>query len=319
MKRIAIIDGGHDSYQCECDLFEKNGYTLDIFEGPLHDRRGKQAFAKGAVGILVRYTLIDHEFLEELPELKAVVRYGVGYDNIDVEAATHHGIKVANVQGYANHSVSDHAIALMYACARALVPGQQALRSHFREPPIANIFEFHDKTLGIIGLGRIGGTLCQKVKNSFERIVAADPYIPDQRFVALGAIKVDLPTLLTESHVITLHCNLTDETTHMIDQEAFNTMRQTPILINTARGDVIDERALQVGLEEKIIHSAGLDVYHNEPPHRDLDIVLNRPNVLSTGHYAWYSDRASVELHTRAALNLINLLQGDIPEDCLNP
>jgi hypothetical protein len=68
MKRIAIIDGGHDSYQCECDLFEKNGYTLDIFEGPLHDRRGKQAFAKGAVGILVRYTLIDHEFLEELPE-----------------------------------------------------------------------------------------------------------------------------------------------------------------------------------------------------------------------------------------------------------
>ena len=319
MKRIAIIDGGHDSYQCEYDLFEKDGYSLDIFEGSQDDRRGKQAFAEGAVGILVRYTLVDHEFLEGLPELRAVVRYGVGYDNIDIEAATRHGVKVANVQGYANHSVSDHAIALMYACARALVPGQQALRSNFREPPVSNIPEFHDKTLGIIGLGRIGGTLCQKVKNIFKRIVAADPYIPDQRFAALGATKVDLHTLLTESHVITLHCNLTDETRHIIDQDAFNMMQQKPILINTARGDVIDERALQAALESEVIHSAGLDVYHDEPPRHDMDAILNRPNVVTTGHYAWYSDRAGVELHTRAALNLINLLKGEIPEDCLNP
>ena len=319
MKRIAIIDGGHDSYQCEYDLFEKNGYTLDIFEGTLHDRRGKQAFAKGAVGILVRHTLIDHEFLEGVPELKAVVRYGVGYDNVDIEAATRHGVKVANVQGYANHSVSDHAIALMYSCARALKLGQQVLQSNYREPPVADIFEFHDKTLGIIGLGRIGGTLCQKIKSSFRRIVAADPYIPDRRFVELGAVKVDLSTLLAESHVITLHCNLTDETRHVVDQNAFNMMQQKPILINTARGDVVDERALQRALEKEVIHSAGLDVFHDEPPRHDMDAVLNRPNVVSTGHYAWYSDRASVELHTRAALNLIKLLKGEIPEDCLNP
>jgi len=319
MKRIAIIDGGHHSYQCEYDLFKENGYTLDVFEGPPHDRRRKQAFAKGAVGILVRHTLIDQEFLAGLPELKAVVRYGVGYDNVDIEAATRHGVKVANVQGYANHSVSDHAIALMYGCARALKLGQQVLRSYCKEPPTADVFEFHDKTLGIIGLGRIGGTLCQKVRSCFRRIVAADPYIPDRRFVELGAVKVDLSTLLAGSHVITLHCNLTDETRHIIDQDAFNMMQQRPILINTARGDVVDEQALQMALEKEVIHSAGLDVYHDEPPRHDMDAVLNRPNVISTGHYAWYSDRASVELHTRAALNLINLLKGEIPEDCLNP
>lgn len=314
--RIAILDTGYDSYQYEQELFEKHGYILDIFPGESGD---KKAFARDAVGLLIRWTIIDDEFLNALPNLKAIVRYGVGYENIDLKAASAHGVKVANVQGYANHAVSDHAIALMYACARAIKSGGEKFHSNFGKAPTPRIFEFHDRTLGIIGLGRIGGTLCHKAKHLFKRVLAADPYIPDQRFIELGAIKSDLKTLLNESHVISLHCNLTDETRHLINHDAFRMMAQKPILINTARGDVIDEEALKFALDANLIHSAGIDVFHDEPPGNNLIPILNRPNVIATGHYAWYSETAMLELQKRAADNLLMLLQGQIPADCLNP
>lgn len=319
MPKIVIIDSGYASFRYEQDLFMKHGYTLEIFEGSRDDWHGKRDFARDAVGMLVRWSVINGEFLKSTPKLKAIVRYGVGYENIDLNAATNRGIKVANVQGYANHSVSDHAIALMYACNRALLQGHRIMKSNYARPPVTEIVEFHEKTLGIIGLGRIGGTLCNKTISLFQKILAVDPYIPDERFEMLGARKTDLNTLFKESHVISLHCNLTDETTHLINQNAFHKMKQRPILINTARGDVIDEAALAMALENDLIRSAGIDVYHDEPPKENMNIVIDRSNVITTGHYAWYSDRAMIELQKRAADNLLMFLQGKLPKDCLNP
>jgi len=318
-RRVVIIDPGYASYDFERRVLEEAGYRLDVFEGDRHDRAGRLALAQGAEGLLVRWTEVDGDFLDALPGLRALVRYGVGYDNIDIGAASARDIRVCNVQGYANHSVSDHALALMLACARALPLGQRRFLSHYNQPPRDDLFELREATLGIVGLGRIGGTLCRKAQPLFARVLACDPYIPPSRFKELGAIACSLPTLLAESRVISLHCNLTPETTRLIDRNSFAAMRQRPILVNTARGPVVDEDALLDALDEGRIHGAGLDVYWEEPPPADRDPLIHHPRVVATGHYAWYSEAANAELQTRAAKNMVALLRGELPEDCLNP
>ncbi|MBS3775416.1 MAG: C-terminal binding protein [Bacteroidales bacterium] len=317
-QKIAILDTGYESYDYEKKLFKEAGYDLEIFTGERHDRAGKIALAKDAVGLLVRWTKINDDFLQATPKLKAIVRYGVGYDNIDLDAATRYGVKVANVRGYANHSVSDHALALIYACARGLSQGQKLVEQQFAKPPIREIIELHDKTLGIIGLGRIGGTLCQKAQPLFKKILASDPYISDERFSSLGASKTNLDDLLRDSDIISVHCNLTEETRGLIDKNKMQLMRKSAIIINTARGPVINEDDLYEALQSGKLHSVGLDVYGEEPPSSRQERLLFHPQVIATGHYAWYSTKSIVELQKRATHNLLTMLQGEIPEDCLN-
>ena len=238
---IVVIDPGYDSYQYEKSLFEKNGFEFKIFEGGHHDREGKIAFASKAAGVLLRWTQVDDVFLRQLPELKAIVRYGVGYENFDFEATKLHGIRVANVQSYANHAVSDHALALVLSCSRYLSFRQRTLKDNFGNPPATDVIELSNKTVGIVGLGRIGGTFCRKVQPLFERILAVDPYIPAERFKSLGAEQCDFQTLLCESDVISIHCNLTYETQNLFDDRAFSMMAKRPILVNTARGPVVKD------------------------------------------------------------------------------
>ena len=319
MAVVAIIDTGYKSYAYEKELFGGMGYELKIFQGERGDVPAKQALARQAEGILVRDTPIGVETFGGAPGLKAIVRYGTGYDNIDVEAATAHGIKVANVQGYGNHSVSDHALALMFGCVRGLPAGEKNILTDFGKPPFRDVFELHDNTLGIIGLGRIGGTFCEKARHLFSRVLASDPYIPDEKFSRHGAEKAELGFLLEESHVISLHCNLTEETRQLINREAFGRMGQRPVLINTSRGPVIDADALLQAANEDRIHSAGIDVYENEPAGERQQALIAHPRILATGHYAWYSDRSMVIMQKRAADNLAAMLRGELIEDCLNP
>lgn len=316
MPKVIVLDTGYESYEYEEKLLTRAGYKFEIFRGANDDREAKIKAAQDAIALFIRWTKIDDAFLDATPALQAIVRYGVGYDNVDLDAANRHHVKVANVQGYANHSVSDHALALMYACARALPQGEQSLISNFSKPPIRNIFEFHEMTLGIIGLGRIGGTLCQKARHLFKNVLAADPYIAEQRFAELGAQKTDLNTLLRESNVISIHCNLTDETKGLINARRFKLMQKRPILINTARGPIVDESDFIAALKDGLVHSAGVDVFQDEPPKTGNEL-LSLPNVITTGHYAWYSISAAKELQKRAADNLLMLLQGKCPEDCL--
>ena len=186
---VVAIDAGYDSYEQEQDYFHQGGYKFKVFQGGHHDRTAKIQYARDAVGVLVRWTKIEDDFLNALANLKAIVKYGVGYDNIGLAAATKHHVRFSNVQSYANHSVSDHALTLIYACARALPLGQKKLHSAFTKPPGKPIFEFHDKTLDIISLGRIGSTLCKKNVHLFDKILATDPYVSDDHFKKLCAKK----------------------------------------------------------------------------------------------------------------------------------
>jgi D-3-phosphoglycerate dehydrogenase / 2-oxoglutarate reductase len=315
MSHIVVIDSGYDSYDYERELFQRNGFTFDVFAGERHDQDGKIRFAQEAVGILLRWTTVDDAFCAALPHLKALVRYGVGYDNVDLSAAGRYQVRVANVQGYANHSVSDHALALLLACSRALPLGQKMLQRQFAAPPAPDVIDLHDKTLGIIGLGRIGSTFCRKARGLFNRVLATDPYLPPEQFNAAGATPCDLATLLRESHAISLHCNLTPETRHILGPAAFREMEQRPIIINTSRGEVVDAAALLTALNEGRLYGAGLDVYRDEPPGPDMEPLLQHPRVVATGHYAWYSISAMVELQKRAAHNMLALLQGNSVAD----
>lgn len=307
--KVAILDTGYKSYAYEKDLLGKHGYTLQIFEGNKVDSASKAAFAEDAVGIFIRWTHINEEFLKQCPNLKAIVRYGVGYENIDLAAVKKRGIKAANVSGYGNNSVSDHALALMYACARGLFEGHRTLSSNFGKPPFERIIEFHHKTLGIIGLGRIGGTLATKAVHLFKSVIATDPYIEDARFDKFGVKKVSLDELLRVSNVISIHCNLTPETTHMLNRPAFDMMHHNPVLINTARGPVIETKALPEALDAGKIHSAGLDVFDSELSHEIPEDLVNHPKIISTGHYAWYSEESMRRLQEKAAGHMLDLLE----------
>ena len=315
---VVILDSGYKSYDFENSLFEGSGFTLKIHPLYKGEKAEKMAFAREAHGILVRHTAIDSEFLTGMKNLKAVVRYGVGYDNIDVDACTRFGVKVANVQGYANHSVSDHALALLLSCSRALWNTPQQLHHQFAAPPVEDVFELHDKTLGIIGLGRIGSELSRKASSLFHRIIASDPYKPDSHFKALNVDKVSQNELLKISDVISLHCNLTKETTHLINRNAITKMEKKPVLINTSRGEVIDEQVLVDALKKGKVHSAGLDVFEDEPVTVAQRELIDHPRTICTGHYAWYSGYSAVELQKRAALNLLHLLNNEEVEDSLN-
>ncbi len=315
---IAILDSGYKSYTFEKELFEENLFKLKIHPLYKGERNEKIEFAKEAHGLLVRHTLIDTEFLSLMKNLKAVVRYGVGYDNIDLNACTKFGVKVANVRGYANHSVSDHALAMLLSCTRGMWNTQNQLKEKFAAPPVEDIFELHDKTLGIIGLGRIGSELSKKAAPLFKNIIAVDPYKSQKYYNRFSVRKVELKELLETSDVISIHSNLSEETNHILNSEAFNSMKKKPIIINTSRGETIDENALLDALQNKKIHSAGIDVYEDEPTTEKQQKLINHPRTICTGHYAWYSNRSALELQKRAAQNLYNFLMEKEVEDKLN-
>lgn len=317
-KKIVILDTGYDNYTFEKQLLREHGYHLEIFKGEKHDLHGKKAFSKDAVGIFIRWTKIDEGFLRQCPKLKVIIRYGAGYENVDLTAATRATVKVANVGGYGNHSVSDHALALMYACARGLFQGVQALRNNFGKPPFERMFELHRKTLGIVGLGRIGGTLATKAVHLFKQVLAYDPYIADTRFTDLGVQKASFDALLRNSEIISLHCNLTDETRNMIDKPAFEKMDKKPILVNTSRGPVIENKELLNALDSGKVFMAGLDVYDSELPDEIPVDILTHPRIITTGHYAWYSENSIAALQKRAAQNMVALLEGREIKDTLN-
>jgi D-3-phosphoglycerate dehydrogenase len=312
------LDTGYASYALEERILGEAGYRLALFEGGRHDLPGKLAFAREAVGVFIRWSEFDDAAFDALAALKCVVRYGVGYDNVHLDAATRHGVRVSNVQGYANEAVSDHALALILSCVRSLPLGARRLRENYAAPPRAYLPELKDMTLGIVGLGRIGGAVCVKARPLFHRTLACDPYICHERFQRFGAEEASFDVILCESDVVSVHCSLTEETRRMFNRAALARMRPTAILVNTARGPIVDEDALLEALNAGALCAAALDVFCDEPPRANRDDLLAHPQVTATGHYGWYSNASHVELQRRAAENMAAMLQGGIPEDCLN-
>jgi D-3-phosphoglycerate dehydrogenase len=274
---------------------------------------------------------IDAALITRLRACRVIVRAGVGYDHIDVAAAGAVGIPVCNTPDYGTSEVADHAIALMLALKRGIVSYQDAMRAdphggyHWSRAPVVD--RIRGTTFGVVGLGRIGTAAALRARAFGFEILVYDPYLPRGQEIALGVGRVgSLAELLGASDVVSLHAPLTPETRNMIDDEAFAAMRPHTILINTARGGMVDLDALQRALHDKSIAAAALDVLPEEPPDPTHPLLTAyaggadwlRGRLLITPHAAWYSPDSQADARRLAVETLVAYLRDGRLQNSVN-
>ena len=275
--------------------------------------------ARQADGVFVTYAKITGDIIAGLERCRVIGRFGVGTDNIDIEAATRAGIMVTYAPVYCLDEVSDHALALLLALARK-IPYAHGLVNDGRweMPAVVPIHRLKGRILGLVGLGNIAQKIVTKARAFGIEANASDPYVPDEVFSELGVERVDFDQLLARSDFISVHVPLTDETKNMFGREAFGKMKSGALLINTARGPLVDVAALAEALEAGEIAGAALDVLPQEPPAADCP-VLGRVEVILTPHTGFYSEEDLLDLQTTVAADVAAVLSGKPPRFPVNP
>ena len=277
---------------------------------------------QGKLGAITLLTdTFDERVLTQSPELKIICNLAVGFNNIDVKACTRRGIMVTNTPGVLDDTTADFTWCLLLATSRRIVEADKYLRAGKWKGWVFTYFMGHDihrKTLGIVGLGRIGKGVARRAKGFDMRVIYHDPSRVDEATEReLGVMYVDKRTLLRESDFVSLHVPLLPETTHYISHGEFALMKRSAILINASRGPVVDEKALIKALKEGKIAGAGLDVYEREPKvERGL---MGLKNVVLSPHIASSSYETRIKMATMAAQNCIAGLSGQRPPNLLNP
>jgi glyoxylate reductase len=255
------------------------------------------------------------------PGLRCVSNVAVGFDNIDVAAATAHRIMVTNTPGVLDDATADFAFTLLMTTARRIVEADSFTRSgKFHGWAIDMMLgaDVYGATLGVVGIGRIGRGVAHRAKGFNMRVIYYDPQpLPREAEEQLGATRVDMNRLVAESDFISIHVPLTKETHHLISTQQFNAMKRTAILINTSRGPVVDEAALVEALNAKKLAGAGLDVYEREPAVHPGLIAL--PNVVLAPHIASATTRTRSEMSAMAARNMATAVRGGRPPNLVNP
>lgn len=292
--------------------------TFYPFKG-FDDEQFRAAISDADALILIDRPL-TREHMAVLKKCRIILALEVGYDFIDVEAATEGRIIISNVPAYCTDQVAVHAIMLLLAVNRRLkILLGETSRGGWDYNVCKPLFELEGKTLGIVGLGRIGRSLVPKARGLGLEVIAYDPYIADDIFTLLGVGRCyELDDVLTRAHFISLHVPLTDETHHMIGEREFGKMKREAIIINTCRGKVIDEKSLYNALRNNIIAGGGVDVLEKEPPEND-NPVLNLKNLVVTPHVAWYSEESVDRLKNQGMDEVIRVLQGRRPWYIINP
>ena len=313
-QKIVITDCDHPTVEIEEEILSEIDPEFVLAHCNTEDEVIEVAHDAG--GIIIQYAPITRRVIESLKRCKVIARYGVGVDNIDVEAATKHKIIVANVPDYCIDEVSTHALALILACARGITLLDRKRREKSWDFTLAKpLFRTKGKTLGLFGLGRIARMVAQKASGFGFKIIAYDPYV----FKVDGGIRlVEFSQLLSDSDFISIHSPLTDETRHSFGENELKAMKKTAYLINTARGPIIDEKALYQALKEKWIAGAALDVMEKEPPDWN-NSLLKLDNLIITPHISFYSEESYVELKTKAAKAVLSILKGELPKVMVNP
>lgn len=280
------------------------------------------ALLEGAQGALTLLTdAIDDDVLDRHPELRVVSNFAVGYDNIDVDAATRRGVAVCNTPGVLTETTAEMAFTLLMTTARRIVEGVEYVRDGKWQtwgPKLLLGQDVYGATLGIVGLGRIGTEMARMARGFNMRILATNRSHDQALADELGATYVELDELLRESDVVSLHVALTPETTQMIGSRELGMMKPTAILINAARGPVVDTDALVAALSNGTIFAAGLDVTDPEPLPADHPLV-SMPNCVVVPHIASATVSSRDNMATLAARNLLAVLKGDEPPHIVNP
>ncbi len=267
-----------------------------------------------ADALLLNMVHADRNFIESLEKCRIISRYGIGYDNVDVQAAREKGIHVGIVPDYCAVEVAEHAAAMLLSVARRIPQRHELVRKgHWRDSPGHTLFRIQGSVLGILGYGRTGQALHRQVAGfGFSRVVVHSRGLKPGTVLPCGAEAVCLEELLTLSDYLSVHLPLTDETRYMLDDERLHSMKEGAVLINTARGGILDEKALYSALTSGPLRAAGLDVLDSEPPDPD-NPLLSLDNVVISDHEAYYSEQSVVDLKRKTAENVLSVLKTGRP------
>ncbi len=310
MAIVVIAYGQREQTPIETGLLEGLGYQVRYLDG-IPDPPGAELADADAV--LVTVQAITEQTLSAMPACKIIARVGTGLDSIDLDAAARRGIVVTYVADYSVDEVSTHAITLLMAWARRLPQYLALVRSGRWDSTGAGVVRrLRGQTLGLAGFGRIGQAAAAKAAGLGMRVLAFDPYKAPEEIELAGAIPVDWPGLLAGSDYLSLHIPLTPESAGLINAAALAQMKPTAILINTARGGLVDEAALLSAIQDGRIAGAALDVLAHEPP-GDGAPLLSDPRILITPHTGWYSTEAQEDVAVRACEEVQRVLAGQPP------
>lgn len=315
MPKVVITDSNFSDISIEKELAADANVELEVAhaESPTDVIEA----ASDADGLIAQYAELPEEVFAEIPDLQVVGRYGIGVDSVDLDAATEAGVQVLNVPEYCLDEVSTHAIALLLACARKIPRFDAAVKSGMWDWTIGKpIHRLAGSTFGLIGFGSIAQAVARKASALGLELLVYDPYLSEDAIAAKGGRKVEFDALLSESDFLSVHVPLTEETTSLIDRTAFERMKETAYIVNTARGGIIDTEALVRALEDGEIAGAGLDVLPEEPP--DDSPLLERDDVVLTPHVAWYSEDSQIELRRTITEDVLRVLAGEVPHNLVN-
>ena len=307
---VTIVDCDHASVDIE------KAVLADICADVpwLHCKSEDEVMAHCAdsAGLIIMYAPMTRRVLENLPKCKVIARYGVGVDTVDLAAAAELGIIVSNVPDYGTHEVSDHALAMMLCLTRKISYANSLVKAGQWDFRLMRPIHRHQiKSIGILGIGRIGSAMAHKADALGMKVLAHDPFVePTSRpdYVEF----VSLEDLLRYSDVVSVHCPLNDSTRYLLDESRLRLMKPTAFLINTARGSIVDEAALNTLLENKLLAGAALDVLSCEPGSA-VHPLFKHDNFLVSPHMAWHSEESAQELKRKAAEEVRRVLTGEAP------
>lgn len=301
--KVLIADNRYSGYDEERAVLEK--IDAEVIIEPSEDEDKLIQAVVDVDGLIVNLAPITSKIISAMNKCKCVVRYGVGYDNVETSALKEKGIYLANVPDYCQEDVSDHALALLMDGVRKIARKDRLVRDgQWNLTGIQKVFRVCGKTFGFVGYGGIARCLHRKIKGlNLGRILVADPFVDGESAKQAGVELVELNELCRQADFISLHAPLLPSTTGLIGAEQFELMKETVIVVNTSRGPLIDTKALIEALKNKKIGCAGLDVFDNEPLEADSELRA-LDNVTLTDHNGWFSEESIVELKTKAAQNI---------------
>jgi D-3-phosphoglycerate dehydrogenase len=317
MPRIVVTDATFPNLDQERAVAARYGSTLE--EARCATAAEVVMAAQDTDVLLVQFAQVTSEAIERLAPTAAIVRYGLGLDNIDLAAARRKGVRVAYVPDYATGEVADHTAALALTALRKILPLDRSVREGRWDPVGIShpMLGFQQSVVGFVGFGRIGKEVHARLRPFGFRALVSDPYADESELKTLQVQSVDLDTLFATADLICLHAPLTPATKHLVNAERLQRMKATAVIVNTARGALIDTAALESALLENRIGGAALDVFEQEP--LPLESPLRQlSNVILTPHAAWYSAQSALRVQALAADEVDRHLSGR-PARCPAP
>ena len=318
MKKFKVVVTDYEFQTLEPEQEVLSSLNVDFVAAQCRTEEDVIAACKDADAIINQYAPISAKVIAQLEKCKVISRYGVGVITVNDTAATEKGIIVANVTDYSVDEVSDHALALLLSLARKIVKLNDEVKSGVWNFNVGKpIYRLRGRILGLVGFGRIPQALAKKAQSFGLHVIAYDPYIPAEVASRFNVQLVELNDLFRQSDYVSVHAPLTKDTKGMISDKQFNLAKKELIIVNTARGPVINELALIRALQEGKISGAGLDVTECEPIQHN-NPLLQMENVVITPHIAWYSEESEKELKRKTAQNVADVLSGCYPTYLVN-